>query len=70
MIVGFTLFEVATHTEQMVVLRATLLKSVVPLLRQFLGGTDVRVTFGRSRDGKAPDCPMIHITKYPDSAAS
>ena len=70
MIVGFTLFEVATHTEQMVVLRATLLKPVAPLVRQFLGSTDVRVTIGRSRDRIAPDCPMIHFTKYPDSAAS
>ena len=46
MIARLTLFEAATHVEQMEASRATLQKPLAPLLRQFSGNADVRVTFG------------------------
>ena len=68
MITRYAVFEGTIADGQVEAFRAAVRARLVPLWSQFPGATDVRVSFGLSRDAGAPEFPLVLAISYPDEA--
>ena len=69
MITRYALFEGQVHAGQQDAFQAAVMAEILPHWKRFPGAIAVRVSFAISRDGGAPEFPLILATSYPDIAA-
>lgn len=69
MITRYALFEGTVHEGRTEAFRKAVLDELLPKWKAFPGALAVRVSFAESRDGGAPEYPLILAVDYPDLAA-